>query len=186
MIEATSAYDPLMSWDEELATVDRFSHVGEAEVVRSALEAAGIEAVLVDQYAARMGSEKGTGGVRLQVRRKDVERATEILRGPVDLAYEPETDGLDAENADVCRHCGSEQVFLLVDRRRLAMRGMAAAVLGLMLVGALRASGLPLPFDVLVLAVIGGSVAFALLALIAPRKRCRSCGAEWRGEQRTA
>jgi hypothetical protein len=66
IVRVRSAVTIFMSWDDELVTVDRFNHVGEAEVVRAALETAGIEAALIDEYAARMGSETGTGGVRLR------------------------------------------------------------------------------------------------------------------------
>lgn len=175
-----------MSWDDELVTLERFNHVGQAELARAALESAGIDAALADEFSARMGGEKGTGGVRLQVRRHDVERATEVLREPVDLAYEPEVDEHEAYPADVCRRCGSEEIYPLVPPRRVALRATAAAILALLALNVLRRAGLWLAFDLLTLGIIGAAVAATLLGVIAGKKHCRNCGAKWRGTQRTA
>ncbi len=53
----------------------------EADVVRSVLEGSGVEVFIPDEQMGTLRPHLllGTGGVRVQVRASDVERATELL-----------------------------------------------------------------------------------------------------------
>ena len=63
----------------QLVVVRTFGNRIEAELARSALEAAEIESTIVDDDAGGTQPELWLRGVSLLVRKDDVERATEIL-----------------------------------------------------------------------------------------------------------
>ncbi|HEX4961617.1 MAG TPA: DUF2007 domain-containing protein [Thermoanaerobaculia bacterium] len=67
---------------ERLVTVETFSSPWEAELARACLEAEGIHAVIADANFYRLyGALSGTlGGIKLQVRPEEGERAAELLR----------------------------------------------------------------------------------------------------------
>lgn len=73
---------------EAWVTLVRFGAVHEGEVARGLLEAAGIEAVLLDTGMMGMAWHlaPAMGGVRLQVRPEDREAALEVLAGDDDEA----------------------------------------------------------------------------------------------------
>jgi len=71
-----------------MTTIHNYFNVAEAGFAQSLLEASGIEASLLDETTAGMGTMFGSGGMRLQVAEEDAERALEILANHV-----PETDG---------------------------------------------------------------------------------------------
>jgi hypothetical protein len=66
---------------DDLVTVASFPDVSEAELARERLELEGIRAFVVGAQTAGVMPFllSGTGGVRVQVEPKDVERAKEIL-----------------------------------------------------------------------------------------------------------
>ncbi len=66
----------------DFVTIMTFSHSIEITVLRSRLEADGIECFLKDEYTvdAHPFYSNAIGGVKLQVREKDVLKATEILQ----------------------------------------------------------------------------------------------------------
>ena len=83
-----------------------------ADFVRSLLDQAGIESVLQDQYLSQVFAflTGPIGGVRVQVRMRDVAAALEVLRRPpapgeVDLAAQAEAAPLFR-----CPRCGSSSV----------------------------------------------------------------------------
>lgn len=74
---------------ERLVTVETFSSPWEAHLARACLEAGGIQAIVADEHFYRLyGALSGTlGGVRLQVRREEAERAAELLRNRRPILY---------------------------------------------------------------------------------------------------
>ncbi len=168
-----------MGWDDELVTVGRFNHVGEAELARMALEAAGIDSVLADEYGARMGGHKGTGGVRLQVRRRDVDAAGEVLQADVGRASArpEEPDESRAEARATCRRCGSEELYPKISRGVIFARATVAVLLIMLLANIVR-----LP-NLLPTIVLFAAIAYIAWESLVPRMQCRNCRAEWRGRQ---
>jgi hypothetical protein len=74
---------------ERLVTLETFSSAWEAHLARACLEAEGIQAIVADEHFYRMyGALSGTlGGVRLQVRPEEAERAAELLRNRRPILY---------------------------------------------------------------------------------------------------
>jgi hypothetical protein len=66
---------------DDLVTVASFADVPEAELARERLELEGIAAFVIDAQTAGVMPylTSATGGVRVQVRPTDIERAREIL-----------------------------------------------------------------------------------------------------------
>ena len=66
-----------------LITVATFAHTLDAHLAKSRLEAEGIDCVLTNEHTAGMNWfwPLAVGGVGLQVRESDAERAAEILEG---------------------------------------------------------------------------------------------------------
>lgn len=171
---------------DDLVTIDRFLFIANAEIARATLEAAGIDAVLVDENIVRMswGDAQAHGGVRLQVRAEDADEAREILeesdfsRAP---APPPAESFDDLESDEICRRCGSEEIFPAESRAKTYARALLFMILGFVLV-----RFMPRPFvNVgLLLVVLIPVVALAVTNML-PKKRCRLCGLEWRGTPRT-
>jgi hypothetical protein len=67
---------------ERLVTVETFSSPWQAQLARACLESEGIHAVVFDEHFYRLyGALSGTlGGVKLQVRPEEAQRASELLR----------------------------------------------------------------------------------------------------------
>ncbi len=67
--------------NDEWVTVRTCIWGHEADVVRSVLEGSGVEVFIPDEQMGTLRPHLllGTGGVRVQVRASDVERATELL-----------------------------------------------------------------------------------------------------------
>lgn len=67
---------------ERLVTIETFSSPWQAQLARACLEAEGIHAVIADEHFFRLyGALSGTlGGVKLQVRPDEAERASDLLR----------------------------------------------------------------------------------------------------------
>lgn len=67
---------------DDLVTVTSFSDVAEAELARERLELEGIRAFVIDAQMAGVMPyiASSTGGVRVQVKPSDLERAREILQ----------------------------------------------------------------------------------------------------------
>ena len=69
---------------EDLVTIRTFATRAEADLARSVLEAFGIECVVgADDCGGQRPALTMGSGVRLIARSKDVERAEEVLNGPV-------------------------------------------------------------------------------------------------------
>ena len=74
---------------ERMVTVETFSSAWEAQLARACLEGEGIHAIVADEHFFRLyGALTSTlGGVRLQVRLVDSERAAELLRNRRPILY---------------------------------------------------------------------------------------------------
>lgn len=72
-----------------LVTVGTFSSAWEAQLARACLEGEGIHAIVADEHFFRLYSALSStlGGVRLQVRREDSDRAAELLRSRRPILY---------------------------------------------------------------------------------------------------
>lgn len=66
--------------DEPLETVATFSYAHEMGLVRSKLESEGIECFVQDELTAQTYIFNAVGGMKLQVRPEDAERASRIIR----------------------------------------------------------------------------------------------------------
>jgi hypothetical protein len=74
---------------EKLVTVETFSSSWEAQLARACLEAEGVHSVIADEHFHRLYSALSStlGGVRLQVRPEDADRAAEMLRNRRPIFY---------------------------------------------------------------------------------------------------
>jgi hypothetical protein len=178
---------------DDLVTINRFLSIADAEIARATLEAAGIDAVLVDENVARMSDAQAHGGVGLQVRDEDAEEAQAIL---ADLSGEPEPSPADSleplEQGETCHRCGSEEIFPAESRGKTYARAIVFMVVGFVLLrlascgAALAGAQIPQRFmDVGLLLVVSIPIVAIAFSNIAPKKRCRHCGLEWRGTPRT-
>lgn len=103
---------------ERFVTIVRCPTATVADFVRSLLDQAGIESVLQDQYLSQMFVyfTNAMGGVRVQVRMRDVPAALEVLRQPPrPLAAEAGADAAESAagaggHALRCPECGSTTV----------------------------------------------------------------------------
>ncbi|HVK16195.1 MAG TPA: DUF2007 domain-containing protein [Fimbriiglobus sp.] len=80
-----------------LTTVASFDLAAKAELARNVLEEAGIDAVLTDAEIVAMDwlISNAVGGIKVQVREEDAERAAEVLAGEFG-----EEAGLASEDLD--------------------------------------------------------------------------------------
>jgi hypothetical protein len=131
-----------MSDPHELVTVAMFGSVGEAEVARMTVEAAGVKCYLADAETVNMlwFASNAVGGVKLQVAAEDAARAEQLLaqhrprvrgRNVDDYGLENPQRGLpatdDADEAD------DEPVQAGVSADVLVSRAWRAAIIGLVL-----------------------------------------------------
>jgi uncharacterized protein with PIN domain len=169
--------------DESPELVARFRTRGEAEAVRSALAASGIDAHLAEEALSgvRWLESRDVGRVRLFVAAADAERAREMIRCAAGEPASPDDDEeIDWTAAGEppppareqrCPACGGEASRL----PRLAIFGgiaLFAAIVGFT-TEYWETAGL--------LLAIGG-----LLLFFAQPWRCRSCGGSWSSEEEEA
>ena len=133
-------------------------------------------------------SSKPTEAVLLRVHADDAASAREILDARMELAPEP-ADAL--ENEEHCPRCFSIEIY---DTESRAKRFARVIVLAVAAVFGFQVATMILLFaghtinprlgngfvaTVMILTFFG-----ILFAIVAPKKRCRNCGLEWRGTQR--
>ena len=122
--------------EQELITVANFSHPTEADPVVAWLESEGIECFLTNEHTVTMNwlYSNAIGGVGVQVKAADVERANEILQavlnpvadGSESTLSDSETDqSSDATSEIRCPQCGSENVYYEKYSRRLVFASWA-------------------------------------------------------------
>ncbi len=137
---------------EELVTIATFSTAVEADLARARLESEGIECFLADEHTVTVNwlYSQAVGGVKLQVREADAQRAVEILKGTSTLAEDAE--GRETEETEGakprCPRCDSPDVHYERFSRRLAF--LSWLVLSF-----------PLPF-------------------LKRKWKCENCGYEWK------
>lgn len=118
------------SGGEELITIANFSHPTEADPVVAWLESEGIECFVTNEHTVTMNwlYSNAIGGVGVQVKAADVERANGILQAvlnpdavegestPSDSEMDQDSDGTSEIR---CPQCGSENVYYEKFSRRL-------------------------------------------------------------------
>ena len=119
----------------ELEVVGAYRFPWEASLAKSALEAFGLEAWVLDETQIRLRWYMGAalGGVKLAVRAEDAEAAREILRGDhsADLAAVPEAK-LPAAPDELCPRCGADALEPVSGRTSAdVLRRMLLVVLAL-------------------------------------------------------
>jgi ribosomal protein L40E len=170
--------------DDELVTIDRFLFVNDAELARATLDAHDVDAVLADNIVRMSwGDAQAHGGVRLQVRRRDAAEALAILRDEHARGVELDHGDVAPPRGEVCRRCGSEEIFPIESRAKVFSRAILVMFAGLV---AARLAPTPAFSQGIILAAVLTPVVAMFVAVVASRKRCRNCNAEWRGTQRTA
>ena len=106
---------------DHLVVVRTFSHPHEAHLAYSALDAAGIEAVVHDAHivTANWLYSNAVGGVKLLVHPDDAVAAREILDSTAVIQKNdrPELKGVRIRS---CPHCGSRNVVPVVRGKRIA------------------------------------------------------------------
>ena len=168
----------------DLVTLDRFVFLADAEVARATLEAAGIDAMLVND------SSKPTEGVLLRVYADDQESAREILSAPMEIEIEEQGT---LENDEHCPRCLSIEIYPVESRGRTNAR---LAVIALAILAGLQGATAALRWmgrevNATIANVVAGLTIIAFFgavlvyAVAGPKKRCRNCGLEWRGTPRT-
>jgi len=166
---------------DELVTIDRFLFVADAELARAALEAAGIDAVLVDENAVRLswGDALAHGGVRLQVRAEDAEDAAEVLRdAPHPASGHPLPAARGEGSEEVCSRCGSEEIFPAESRAKTYARIVLLTWLAFVFINMATCAVHPGRETIAgAIAIVLVGAAFAVVyAAVAPKMRCRHCG----------
>jgi len=81
---------------QDLVTIRQFRDLPEAILARGVLESAGIETFLADDNIVRMDwfISNLVGGIKLKVRKEDLEAANEVLQAPVPGELPPENSDL--------------------------------------------------------------------------------------------
>jgi len=147
-----------------LVTVASYWFLSDAVVAQNALEAAGIESVLVDQNMA-MNITNAVRGVKLRVRNIDAIRAGEVLESQCEALDEIEEADEPKVEPESCPACGSTS---FTRNSRLPLFAIIAAT----------ALGVGVALDVSEAAFFG-VLAAAVLLLISDRNRCAECGETW-------
>ncbi len=122
--------------EEELITIANFSHPTEADPVVAWLESEGIECFVANEHTITMNwlYSNAIGGVGVQVRTADVERADEILQAVLNLdavggepiSSDTEIDQDSDTTSEIrCPQCGSENVHYEKFSRRLVFASWA-------------------------------------------------------------
>jgi hypothetical protein len=135
-------------------------------------------------------SSKPTDLVRLQVHANDADDAREILDARVKIDDEPRQPVEDEEH---CRRCWSTEIFRAEPRGKVFAQ-VALTMIGMFFLfrairGAVRLFGHDLSPNVehvFVALVLFLPFIIAFIDAVAPKKRCRNCGLEWRGTPRTS
>lgn len=158
----------------DLIVVARFNFLQEAENARAALAGEGVEAVLANQNLLRSDwvDPESRGGIRLEVRECDAERAREILSVLADGFDLGEIATIDAEVPPPpapahCARCGSQD-FSKIPKVRIF------ALVVVLLAGAVAIGGREF-WPVMTLAILAAIVLSALVGVW----RCERCGFQW-------
>jgi hypothetical protein len=101
----------------ELVTIGSYSTSYEANLVKSGLDAFGIDAVLIDEHTVNANWlwSNLLGGVKVQVSESEIEEARQLIHAePID--EQDENDAL-AETGIICPTCSSSNTRYFLDKR---------------------------------------------------------------------
>src|ERR1051325_987543 len=126
---------------DDLVELRKFSHLHEAEIAVSTLEAAHIDAILRDSSFGGFRPESSitSGGVTVLVRRGQLSAANEVLDAPT--LHDATTDDVTCANCSralkgtVCPDCDAEEreTYLTPQRTRAAIGKVKIVILGVFL-----------------------------------------------------
>ena len=154
---------------DRLVTISMYRLESEAFLAKGALEAAGIDAVLVGQYSAsNLPHESFSGGYSLQVAAEDAEHADAILNqihGVAHAEYVRPSDADDAAPPSRCERCGSPEVRKV---QKLTMFGVLAILITAVFIAVDQAMW-----------IFYSVIAAGIFTLLAARWQCRNCGYRW-------
>jgi putative signal transducing protein len=154
---------------DRLVTVSTFAHAHEAQIAKNALEAAGIDSIIVGQYSALASPhESVVGSVKLQVREDDIEDADAVLnqmQGIDHAEYVRPSDADEFAPPARCERCGSPDV------RRLNKLAIFAAISALV---AIIFGYLGQTLSAFYVVIVVG-----VFLLVSARWQCRHCGYRW-------
>lgn len=111
-VGASPLEQPDTSRETSLATIATFSYPTQAHILRTRLEAEGIETFIADELTITGNwlYSNAVGGVKLQVRESDMARAREILNQESVSAEMTDAELDDEEQQWVCPRCQSPRV----------------------------------------------------------------------------
>lgn len=145
-----------------LITVATYANLMEAQIAKSALDAAGIRALIIGEHTAG-NFQHHMKAIPLAVDEDDAEAAEQIVNAMIGIAH---AERLPVEEPQqLCEHCGSPDIER---RRKMPAFGLFVAL----------AFGIGAAIDNTVAAfyvVLAGIVFF----LAAGAWRCRQCGSTW-------
>lgn len=152
---------------DSLVTIGTYWFVGDADMAKNALDAAGIEAFVDDANIVRVNwfNAVAVKGVKLRVRNVDALRAGEVLNTECQTIEEIGEAHEEIVEPEVCGVCGSPEIRQTP--RVLIFAGMAAALVGITVAVGISE------------AAFFGVFALAVMALIAGRWHCSECGESW-------
>lgn len=111
----------------KLVVVGRYSFPIEAQIAKSALNAAGITAYLADENTINMYwlYSDALGGVRLMVNEENASEAEEILQQDFSLSLQEQYENEACQKNDeaeewVCPECGSKNVYAFTKGKKPA------------------------------------------------------------------
>jgi hypothetical protein len=142
---------------DSLVTVASYWFPADALLAKSALEAAGIDAVVDSEQIMR--------GVKLRVRNVDALRAGDVLESSCEALEEIGEADEEPDDSNACPACGSADIVR--NSRALGFAVIAALVIGIGIAFNLS--------DAAFFAILAAGV----LLLISDRQRCAECGETW-------
>ena len=119
---------------DERVTLTRLGELPAAQILCGRLESEGIECAIPDEIMAAQTwhLNRAIGGIRVQVRQADLERARQILESP-GLPDNGEAPGESGSDLPASKHNGEDDSISVGDRA--AYRSMRVALVSLWLMG---------------------------------------------------
>lgn len=155
-----------------LTLAARCATIGEAEAVRSALEAAGIETFVDNENIVAIDwlMSNAVGAIKVLVREEELEQASRILAeiptaAPIDAEVEYFQAPPTISAPLACPECGSPDVQRVPRLRLFALFALTAIVIGYAVD----------QFDM----AMAGVLALVLVMAFVPSHRCDGCGHRW-------
>lgn len=107
--ENLSALKSELASDTHLVTIATFSHVMEAYIPKTKLDVEGIWSFVADEETVTMYwlYSNAIGGVKLQVKESDAERAIEVLNSEANGLEPIEDESSESDDAPTCPECNS-------------------------------------------------------------------------------